>query len=84
MLVSASMAGRAEAPWGGREDSVLVPAGMLETGAAWRLSPRVSAELRGFIGVCSPRVGVRFAGRTVADYGQPFIGASLGVGVGVF
>jgi hypothetical protein len=84
MLVSASMAGRAEAPWGGREDSVLVPAGMLQAGAALRLSPRVSAELRGFVGACSPRVGVRFAGRTVADYGQPFFGASLGVGVGVF
>ncbi len=84
MLVSANMTGRASAPWGGREDSVLVPAAIFQTGAALRLSPRVSAELRAFVGACSPRVGVRFAGHTVADYGQPFVGASLGMGIGVF
>ncbi len=84
MLVSANMTGRASAPWGGREDSVLVPAAMFQTGVALRLSPRVSAELRAFAGACSPRVGVRFAGHTVADYGQPFVGASLGMGIGVF
>jgi hypothetical protein len=84
MLVSASMAGEASAPWGGRKDSVLVAAAMFETGTALRLSPRVTAELRGFVGACSPRVAVRFAGRTVADFGQPFFGASLGLAVGVF
>ena len=62
----------------------LVPAGMLETGAGLRLAPRVSAELRGFVGACSPRVGVRFDGHSVAHYGQPFFGASLGVAVGIF
>ena len=84
MLVSASMVGRASPPWGGRRDAVLVPAGVFETGAALRLSSRVSTELRMFVGACAPRIGVRFAGHTVADYGQPFIGASLGVAVGVF
>jgi hypothetical protein len=84
MLVSASMTGRAAAPWGGRTDSVLVPAGMFESGVDYRFSPRVSAELRGFVGACSPRVAVRFAGRNVADFGQPFFGASVGVAVGVF
>ena len=84
MLVSASMSGQASAPWSGRKDSVLVAAAMFETGAALRLSPRVAAELRGFVGVCSPGVAVRFAGRTVADFGQPFLGASLGLAVGVF
>jgi hypothetical protein len=84
MLVSASMTGRASPPWGGEHDAVLVPAAMLETGAALRISPRVSAELRAFVGACAPRVGVRFAEETVAHYGQPFIGATLGVGVGVF
>jgi hypothetical protein len=84
MLVSAEMTGRASAPWSGERDSVLVPAGMLQTGAALRLSPRVSAELRAFVGACAPRVGVRFANRTVADYGQPFVGASLGAAIGVF
>jgi hypothetical protein len=84
MLVSASMTGRAAAPWGGRTDSVLVPAGMFESGIAYRLSPRVSAELRGFVGACSPRIAVRFAGRNVADFGQPLFGASFGVAVGVF
>ena len=84
MLVSAGMAGHASTPYAGRDDSVLVSAGMFETGAALRLTPRVSAELRGFVGACSPRIGVRFAGHTVADYGQPFFGASLGLGVGVF
>jgi hypothetical protein len=84
MLVSATMAGRASAPWNGQHDSVLVPAALVETGAAWRLSSRVSAELRGFIGSCAPRVGVHFDGESVAAYGQPFLGASLGVAVGVF
>lgn len=84
MLVSASMAGRASAPWGGRQDAVLVPAGLFEAGAALRLGPRVSAELRAFVGACAPRIGVRFAGHTVADYGRPFVGASLGAAVGVF
>jgi len=84
MLVSASMTGQASAPWGGRTDSVLVAAAMFETGAAVRMSPRVTAELRGFVGACSPGVAVRFAGRTVADFGQPFFGASLGLAVGVF
>ncbi len=84
MLVSASMRGRAALPYVGRDDSVLVPAGMFETGAALPLSPRVSAELRGFVGACSPRIGVRIAGHTAAEYGLPFFGASLGVGVGLF
>ena len=84
LLVSASMAGRATAPWGGRDDSVLVPAGMFESGAAYRFSPRVSAELRGFVGSCSPRIGVRFSGRKIADFGPAFAGASLGLAVGVF
>ena len=84
MLVSASMSGQAAAPWGGRKDSVLVAAAMFETGAGLRLAPRVTAELRGFVGACSPRVAVRFAGRTVADFGQPLFGASLGLAIGVF
>ncbi len=84
MLVSTEMKGRAELPWGGRSDTVLVPAGLAEAGAAWRLGPRTSVELQGFVGVCSPRVGVRFGGRTVADFGQPLYGVSLGLAVGVF
>jgi hypothetical protein len=84
MLVSAEMSGRAERPWGGREDSVLVPAALVEAGAALRLGPRASLELQGFVGVCSPRVGVRIDGRSVANFGQPFSGASLGLAVGVF
>jgi hypothetical protein len=85
MLVSATMLGHAAAlPFDGHQDSVLVPAGMFEAGAGLRLAPRVSAELRGFVGACSPRIGVRFDGQKVAHYGQPFFGASLGVSVGVF
>jgi Fe2+ transport system protein FeoA len=84
LLVSASMQGSASPPYAGREDTVLVPGGMFETGAALRLSPRVSGELRAYVGACSPRVAVRFAERKVADYGQPFAGVLLGVAVGVF
>jgi hypothetical protein len=57
---------------------------MLHSGAALRLSPRVLAELRGFVGACAPRIGVRFADRTVAHYGQPFFGVSVGAAIGVF
>ncbi len=84
LLVDAQMSGRAEPPWQGQEVSVLVPAGTLEWGAALRLAPRVSAELRGFVGMCSPRIAVRIAERKAADFGQPYVGASLGLAVGVF
>jgi hypothetical protein len=84
MLVNTEMSGRASAPFRGTEDSVLVPAGLVDVGGAVRLSSRVSAELVGFVGVCAPRVGIRFAGRPVAHYGQPFFGASLGLAIGVF
>jgi hypothetical protein len=84
LLVNAAMAGRAEPPWQGQKVSVLVPGAILEGGAALRITPRVSAELRGFVGACSPRIAVRIAERKAADYGQPLFGASLGVAVGVF
>jgi hypothetical protein len=84
LLVSANMTGHAEGAFIGATDSVLVPAGVAQVGAGLRLSPRIAAELRGFVGVCSPRVGVNFANRSVARYGQPFVGAALGVAVGVF
>lgn len=84
MLVHASVAGTASPPFRGRDDSLLVPAGLLESGAAWRLSPRVSFELRAFVGVCAPRVAVRLAGRRAADFGRPFVGVTLGGAIGVF
>lgn len=84
LLVDAEMSGEASGRWVGQDDSVLVAAGLVEAGAAYRLTPRVSAEVVGFAGVCSPRVGVRFEGRSVAHYGQPFFGLSVGVAVGVF
>jgi hypothetical protein len=84
MLLDAAMAGRARAPWRGQDVSVLVPGAKLESVLAWPLSPRVSVELRGFVGVCSPRVVVRLAGHRAAEFGQPFVGASLGAAVGVF
>jgi hypothetical protein len=84
MLVSTEMEGSAEPPFDGRIDTVLVPAGLAEAGAALRLGPRAAVELQGFVGVCSPRVGVRFGGRTAASFGQPLVGVSLGLAVGVF
>jgi hypothetical protein len=63
---------------------VLVPAGLVEAGVALRLGPRALLELQGFVGVCAPRVAVRMGGRSVASFGQPFSGASLGLAVGVF
>lgn len=84
LLVDAAMKGHASAPFQGKSDSVFVPAGVVEAGAAWRLSPRASLELRGFVGVCAERVVVRLGGRPAADFGQPFVGVSLGAAVGVF
>ena len=84
LLVDAEMSGEASGAWVGQEDSVLVAAALVEAGAAYRLSPSVSAEVVGFAGMCSPRVGVRFEGRSVANYGQPFLGLSVGLAVGVF
>ncbi|RYZ01819.1 MAG: hypothetical protein EOO73_34300 [Myxococcales bacterium] len=84
LLVDAEMSGRASPPWQGRDVSVLVPAAIFEGGAALRLTPRVSAEVRAFVGACSPRVAVRIAEQNVASFGQPLVGASFGVAVGVF
>ncbi len=84
MLLNATVAGSATAPFQGRDDALLVPAGVFESGAAWKISPRASLELRAFVGVCSPRVAVRLAGRRAADFGQPFVGVSLGGAIGVF
>jgi hypothetical protein len=84
VLIDAEMSGRAAPPWLGREDSVLVPGGLLQGGATLRLTPRVSAEVRGFVGACAPRVAVRIAEQKAADYGQPFVGATLGILVGLF
>lgn len=84
MLVDVQTAGQASSPWLGTHASVLVPGGLVQSGVGLRLSPRISAELRGFVGVCSPRVAVRIAYRTVADFGQPLLGATFGVAVGLF
>jgi hypothetical protein len=84
LLVNAEMSGKAEPPWQGQKVSVLVPGAIFEGGASLRITPRVSAELRGFVGACSPRIAVRIAERKSADYGAPLFGASLGVAVGVF
>jgi hypothetical protein len=84
LLVNAEMSGKAEPPWLGQKVSVLVPAAIFEGGAELRITPRVSAGLRGFVGACSPRIAVRIAERKAADYGAPLFGASLGVAVGVF
>lgn len=84
LLIGARMSGRASSPWLGRDDSVLVPAGLLAASGAVRLSSRTVLELRGFAGACASRVAVRFGGRTVADLGQPLLGASLGLAVGLF
>jgi hypothetical protein len=84
-LVHAGMSGRAARQgWEPREDSVLVPAGTLDARVASEIAPNVSAELRGFFGACAPRIGVHFAGHSVADYGQPLFGGSLGLAFGVF
>ncbi|MDF3071402.1 MAG: hypothetical protein K0R38_7003 [Polyangiaceae bacterium] len=84
LLVDAEMSGRAAPPWQGRDVSVLVPGAIFQAGAGLRLAPRVSAELRGFIGACSPSVAVRIAEQKAASFGQPLVGASIGVAVGVF
>lgn len=84
LLVNAEMSGSAEPPWQGQKVSVLVPGAIFEGGTALRITPRVSAELRGFVGACSPRIAVRIADRKAGDYGAPLFGASLGVAVGVF
>jgi hypothetical protein len=84
LLVSAEMQGNAVAPWEGQNDSVLVPAALTRVGGAVELAPRFVAELDVFIGVCAPRIGVRFAGRTRDSFGQPFAGVQAALAVGVF
>jgi hypothetical protein len=84
MLIEASMKGHATPPFRDQTDAVLVPATVFDSAAIWRLSSRTSLELRGFVGVCTERVAVRFAGRAAAEFGQPFVGVSLGAAVGLF
>lgn len=84
LLLDAEMSGRASPPWQGQKVSVLVPGALFQAGAALRLTPRVSAEVRGFVGACSPRIAVRIADQKAAELGQPLIGATAGIAVGVF
>jgi hypothetical protein len=84
LLVNASMSGSAPAPLTGTNDSVLVPAAVLRAAAQLRQGKRWLLELQLFAGFCAPRIGVRFAGREVAEFGQPFYGAGFGGALGVF
>lgn len=77
------MDGKAAKPYGGRSDAVVALA--LSTGAvvSLRLSDRWSLLVGLAGGVATPRPVVRFAGDTVATWGQPFGMATLGVEVGI-
>ena len=75
--------GEAMPPLQSRTD--LVAAATLAGGAGLsvRLHPRVRVRGHAFVGVALPRPAVRFAGRDVASWGQPFAGGLLGVEIGV-
>jgi hypothetical protein len=63
----------------------LVAAATLAGGAGLSLWLHDRVRVRGdaFVGVALPRPAVRFAGREVAAWGQPFAGGTLGVEIGV-
>lgn len=63
----------------------LVAAATLAGGAGLSVWLHARVRVRGdaFVGVALPRPAVRFAGREVAAWGQPFAGGTLGVEIGV-
>lgn len=77
------MEGKAERPYAGRVDSVVAFAACAGPALAFSLSRTVMLRSELWGGVALPRPTVRFAGQTVAAWGQPFALATLGVEVGV-
>ncbi|MCY1070988.1 hypothetical protein OV090_39975 [Nannocystis sp. RBIL2] len=73
------MRGSAAPAYGDATDVVTSAALVARLGLAVALRPRIRLRLDGHIGALVPRPLVRFAGRTVADWGRPFGIGVLGV-----
>ncbi|WP_096330800.1 hypothetical protein [Nannocystis exedens] len=73
------MRGSAAPAYGDATDVVASAAFAARFGLAVAVHPRVRLRLDGHIGALVPRPFVRFAGRTVADWGRPFGIGVLGV-----
>jgi hypothetical protein len=73
------MRGSAAPAYGDATDVVTCAAFAARLGLAVAVHPRVRLRLDGHIGALVPRPLVRFAGRTVADWGRPFGIGVLGV-----
>lgn len=72
---SGAYAARAQALWTG--------AAMLQSCASYRVTPKLAVALDLFAGLSAPRPVIYFADRRVAAWGRPFVGASLGIELGV-
>ncbi|WAS91828.1 hypothetical protein [Nannocystis punicea] len=73
------MRGSAAPAYGDATEVVASAAFAARFGLAVAVHPRVRLRLDGHIGALVPRPLVRFAGRTVADWGRPFGIGALGV-----
>lgn len=73
------MRGSAAPAYGDATDVVTCAALAARFGLAVAVHPRVRLRLDGYIGALVPRPLVRFAGRTVADWGRPFGIGAFGV-----
>jgi hypothetical protein len=77
-----SLSGEAGSPFAGRVTHSYGVAPMARANLGFRLTGPVSLHTELLGGVSSPRVAVRFADRTVAHWGRPFMLGLIGLEVG--
>jgi hypothetical protein len=79
-----AMNGEALAPgYAGQSASIVTAGPMLRVGAALDVAARLRVRMEIGAGLTVPHAVIRFAGREVADWGQPFGLATLGLELGI-
>ncbi len=78
-----SVRGAADPPYVGRSDRVMTLVPHIDAGGTVRISDRIAVGLRFSGAIAAPEAVVRFAGRDVANWGRPFVLATLGLEVGL-
>jgi hypothetical protein len=71
--------GDAQAPYEDGDDTAFATAAFLGPSVSLPLGGRFRAFARAIVGATLPRLTIRFANRTVARWGAPFVAGSLGI-----
>jgi len=77
------MVGAAMPPFVSTVDRVVVPTAVLAVDALWRLGAAFGLRAEVFAGLTLPSIVVRFGDRDAARWGQPTVGLTLALDVGL-